>query len=84
MHKMKLTLISALTLLLAGCNAEPEKPLQKTADELAYISDDSPVRKARLDMAISPLFDDPAMAETRAFLIMHRGSDHRRALWRGL
>ena len=73
MHKMKLTIASAFTLLLASCGSEPPPPIQKTAEELAYISDDSPISKARLDAAISPLFDDPAMAETRAFLIMYGG-----------
>ena len=70
---MKLTLMSALALPLASCASEPAAPPKKTAEELAYISDDSPVAKERLDKAISPLFDDPAMAETRAFLIMHGG-----------
>ncbi|MEO0442021.1 MAG: serine hydrolase, partial [Pseudomonadota bacterium] len=67
--------LSALALALSGCGAsdEPTAPPPKTSEELAYISDASPISKARLDAAISPLFDDPAMAETRALLIMHRG-----------
>ncbi|MEL6875903.1 MAG: serine hydrolase, partial [Pseudomonadota bacterium] len=75
MYKMKLSAIAALSLLLAGCGASDagETPPPKTAEELAYISDASPVDKAELDREISPLFEDPAMAETRAFLIMHRG-----------
>lgn len=75
MHKIKFTAISMLASLLVSCGAanEPEALPQKTADELAYISDNSPIRKARLDVAIAPLFEDPAMAETRAVLIMHRG-----------
>ncbi|SIN59862.1 CubicO group peptidase, beta-lactamase class C family [Parasphingorhabdus marina DSM 22363] len=75
MYKMKLSAFAALSLLLAGCGASDagEIPPEKTAEELAYISDASPVDKAELDRAISPLFEDPAMAETRAFLIMHRG-----------
>ncbi|MFK7843551.1 MAG: serine hydrolase domain-containing protein [Sphingorhabdus sp.] len=75
MHKIKLALISLLTLPVLGCGAssEPDAAPQKTAAELAYISDDSPMAKTRLDAAIAPLFDDPAMAETRALLVMHRG-----------
>lgn len=75
MHKIKITALSFLAFALAGCAAsdEPAAPPPKTAEELAYISDASPIPKARLDAAISPLFDDPAMAETRALLIMHRG-----------
>ncbi|GAA0464313.1 hypothetical protein GCM10009096_00980 [Parasphingorhabdus litoris] len=75
MHKIKIAALSALALALSGCGAsdEPAAPPPKTAEELAYISDASPIPKARLDAAISPLFDDPAMAETRALLIMYRG-----------
>lgn len=76
MHKIKITALSCLALTLSSCAAsdEPAGPPPKTAEELAYISDASPIKKARLDAAISPLFDDPAMAETRAVLIMHRGA----------
>lgn len=75
MHKIKLVLIPSLMLALSGCGAadEPVVPPQKSAAELAYIADDSPVTKARLDAAIAPLFEDPAMAETRALLIMYQG-----------
>ncbi len=75
MHKIKLALLSALTIGLSGCGASGDSttPPQKSAAELAYISDSSPVAKARLDAAITPLFEDPAMAETRAFLVMYQG-----------
>ncbi len=75
MYKIKLALIPALLLALAGCgaNRDSKAPPQKSAAELAYISDDTPITKARLDAAIAPLFEDPAMAETRALLIMYRG-----------
>ncbi|MEW4466267.1 serine hydrolase [Parasphingorhabdus sp. JC815] len=75
MHKIKISVLSALALLFSGCGASegPATPTPKTAEELAYISDNSPITKARLDAAISPLFDNPEMAETRALLIMHRG-----------
>lgn len=75
MYKIKIATLSALAFTLASCGAsdQPAGPVPKTAEELAYISDSSPIKKARLDAVISPLFDDPAMAETRALLIMHRG-----------
>ena len=75
MHKIKLVVMPALMLALSSCGStgQPEAPPQKSAAELAYISDDSPVAKMRLDAAIAPLFEDPAMAETRAFLIMYQG-----------
>ena len=75
MHKMKFIPAAAMAIALASCGSggAADAPPQKSAEELAYISDDSPIKKARLDMDISPLFDDPAMAETRAFLIMHKG-----------
>ena len=73
MHKMKFLSTFAAIFLLSACASEPEAPPAKTAEELAYISDNSPIAKTRLDHAISPLFDDPSMAETRAFIIMHRG-----------
>lgn len=60
--------------LLSGCAAsEPAAPPVKSAADLAYIADTSPVGKAALDAAIAPLFEDAALAETRALLIMHRG-----------
>ena len=73
MHKMKILGVLTAFSLMSACASEPEAPPAKTAEELAYISDSSSVAKARLDRAISPLFDDPAMAETRAFIILHRG-----------
>lgn len=75
MHKIKLALLSTLTVALAGCGwgDDPASAPQKSAAELAYISDSSPIAKARLDAAIAPLFEDPEMAETRALLVMHQG-----------
>lgn len=75
MYKIKIGALSALAFALSSCGVsdEPAAPPPKTAEELAYISDASPIKKARLDNSISPLFDDPAMAETRAVVIMHRG-----------
>ncbi|MEH6790460.1 serine hydrolase domain-containing protein [Parasphingorhabdus sp.] len=75
MHKIKLAILSAVTIALSGCGGagDPAPVPEKSAAELAYISDSSPMAKSRLDAAIAPLFDDPAMAETRALLVMHQG-----------
>lgn len=75
MHKIKLVLLSALTIALSGCGGtdDPASAPPKSAAELAYISDSSPIAKARLDAAIAPLFEAPEMAETRALLVMHQG-----------
>jgi len=75
MHKIKLALLSAFTIALSGCGAAGDSAPapEKSAAELAYISDASPIAKARLDTAITPLFEDPEMAETRAFLVMYQG-----------
>ena len=75
MHKIKYIFAVSLALGVAACSGAQDDPAPaKTAAELAYISDSSPVGKAQLDAAISPLFDDPEMAETRAFLIMRGGN----------
>lgn len=75
MHKIKFVTMIAAATIVAGCSgpASPPAPPAKSAAELSYITDSSPIAKARLDAAIAPLFDDPAMAETRAFLLMYRG-----------
>lgn len=73
MHKIKFFSTIAISLALANCASEPQTPPAKSAEELAYISDASPIQKTRLDRVVAPLFEDPAMAETRAVVIMHRG-----------
>ncbi len=73
MHKIKFLSVITAALVLTSCASEPEAPPVKTAEELAYISDSSSIKKARLDRVVAPLFEDPAMAETRAVVIMHRG-----------
>lgn len=75
MYKMKFPLVVALVACLSSCGASEADnvPLVKSEEELAYISKASPIDRARLDQVISPLFDDPAMSETRALLVMHRG-----------
>lgn len=75
MYKMKFLLVVVLAACLSSCGASEADnlPPVKSAEELAYISESSPIDRARLDRVISPLFDDPAMSETRALLVMHRG-----------
>lgn len=75
MYKMKFPLVVVLAACLSSCGASEADnlPPVKSAEELAYISEASPIDRVRLDRAISPLFDDPAMSETRALLVMHRG-----------
>lgn len=73
MHKIKFLSAIAAALVLTSCASEPEAPLVKTAEELDYISDSSSIKKARLDRVVAPLFEDPAMSETRAVIVMHRG-----------
>jgi len=75
MHKIKLAMIPTLMFALSSCggNSETKAVPQKSTAELAYISDDSPVAKTRLDAVIAPLFEDPEMSETRAFLVMYQG-----------
>lgn len=75
MHKTKLMILAISTTLLSGCGSPggPAAEPAKTVEQLSYISDESPVDKAKLDSVISPLFDDPAMEETRAFLVMRSG-----------
>ena len=58
MHKIKLAMIPTLMFSLSSCggNGETKVAPQKSAAELAYISENSPIAKARLDAAIAPLF----------------------------
>ncbi len=73
MHKMKFYAPLIAALMVSSCASEPEAPPVKTAEELAYISVSSAIPKVRLDAVIAPLFEDPAMSETRAVIVMHRG-----------
>ncbi len=62
-----------LSLLIVSCGETDAPPPPKSAAELAYIDDASPVAKAMLDEAIAPLFDDPELGDTRALIILYRG-----------
>jgi CubicO group peptidase (beta-lactamase class C family) len=56
---------------LASCGSEPPaKPIERGQ---TMIADDSVVGKKQLAEAISPFFEDPALAETRALVVMRSG-----------
>lgn len=56
---------------LAGCAAEqPKKP---AGPGVTMIVDDASVSKEKLTKAIAPFFDDPALSETRALVVMQGG-----------
>lgn len=62
---------TAFSLLLTSCADEPA-PLPKAAG-VVEIADDAVVGKERLAQAIAPFFEDPALAETRALVVMQGG-----------
>lgn len=64
---------TAITLLLTGCGVGDEPRSEPLAPHVELIADDAAPGKARLAAAIAPFFEDPALAETRAVVVMHRG-----------
>jgi CubicO group peptidase (beta-lactamase class C family) len=62
---------TAFSLLLASCSEDPA-PLPKGEGPVT-IADDAVVGRARLAEAIAPFFEDPALAETRAIVVMQGG-----------
>lgn len=74
MPRYKLPLgATAISLLLASCGAADEtKPADVTPAFENIVSDAAP-GKARLASTIAPFFEDPALAETRAVVVMHGG-----------
>jgi CubicO group peptidase (beta-lactamase class C family) len=61
---------TAFSLMLAGCDDEPPAP--KGAGPV-MVADDAVVGKEKLAEAIAPFFEDPALAETRALVVMQGG-----------
>jgi CubicO group peptidase (beta-lactamase class C family) len=61
---------TAFSLTVAGCGSQPDVP---TVAGPVMIADDAVVGKERLAEAIAPFFEDPALAETRALVIMRGG-----------
>jgi CubicO group peptidase (beta-lactamase class C family) len=58
-------------LLLASCSAEP--PPKPIVQGPTTIVSDAVVSKAKLADAIAPFFEDPALSETRALVVMQAG-----------
>jgi len=57
---------------LGSCAQEPTAKVAAGPGE-TYIVDDSVVSKERLASAIAPFFEDPALSETRALVVMQGG-----------
>ncbi len=73
-HTLAATAFSIL--MLAGCNAsagETKDTTKAAASGITNIVSDSVVSKDTMASVIAPLFEDQAMAETRAVVIMHGG-----------
>ena len=74
MPRYKLPLgATAISLLLASCGGEAEPKPVETAPAIENILDDAAPGKERLASTIAPFFDDPALEETRAIVVMHGG-----------
>ena len=56
---------------LISCGAEP--PAKPVKPGPTMIVDDAAISRDALAAAITPMFEDPAMAQTRALVIMHGG-----------
>jgi CubicO group peptidase (beta-lactamase class C family) len=62
---------TAFSFLLVSCGKEPA-PLPK-GEGTQVIADDAVVGKQRLAETIAPFFEDPALSETRALVVMQGG-----------
>lgn len=72
MPKKKLLLAAtAFCLVLPACGKEAAQPA--AGEGYAMTSKDAVVSGKRLDDAVAPFFTDPALAETRALVVMHGG-----------
>jgi CubicO group peptidase (beta-lactamase class C family) len=57
--------------LLAGCSSPP--PIDANAPVVQRYSDNAAVSEAALKAGIAPFFEDKALAETRAIVVLHGG-----------
>lgn len=64
---------TAISMILASCSEDPQPAPEISAPAFEQIADNAAPGKARLAEAIAPFFEDPALAETRALLVMHGG-----------
>ncbi len=62
---------TAFSLMLTACGDEPAPAAQPGGQVM--ISEDTVVGKEKLAAAIAPFFEDPALAETRALVVMRGG-----------
>jgi CubicO group peptidase (beta-lactamase class C family) len=69
-HLRFATLFSVLA--LSACSAAPPAP-EPGKPAVARYADDAAVSEKALKDAVAPFFEDPALAETRAVLILHGG-----------
>lgn len=74
MPRYKLPLgATAISLLLAGCSADADPVAEAEAPAIETIASDAAPGKARLAEAIAPFFEDAALSETRALVVVHGG-----------
>lgn len=64
---------TAISLLLASCGGGEEPKPAETAPAIEKIAEDAAPGKARLAATIAPFFEDSALEETRAVVVMHGG-----------
>jgi CubicO group peptidase (beta-lactamase class C family) len=64
---------TAFSLLLAACGASEAPPAEPVTPGIETIASDAAPGKAKLASAIAPFFEDEALSETRAVVVMHRG-----------
>jgi len=64
---------TAITAFLSACSAEPQENLSDVKPGFAMVADDVAPGKARLEREVARFFEDPALSETRAILVMQGG-----------
>jgi CubicO group peptidase (beta-lactamase class C family) len=80
-HRLFATAFSVVTLfMLASCGSNDAEKAAKTsdaatapADYIANYADDAALSEKALEAAIAPFFEDEALSETRALVVMHGG-----------
>jgi CubicO group peptidase (beta-lactamase class C family) len=70
-HPAATAFCAVAALMLASCAAEP--PAKPAEPGFSAIVDDAVISEEKLANAMAPFFEDPAVAETRALVIMQGG-----------
>jgi CubicO group peptidase (beta-lactamase class C family) len=70
-HPAATAFCAVAALMLASCAAEP--PAKPAEHGFSAIVDDAVISEEKLANAMAPFFEDPAVAETRALVIMQGG-----------